>query len=61
MRRKGPLLATSVHPDDVSMLSVPRLPTAIEDKIADMMEQAAILRTQADELEKQVAVRPRAT
>ena len=37
------------------MLSVPRLPTAIEDKIADMMEQAAILRTQADELEKQVA------
>ena len=44
-----------LSPDDVSMLSVPRLPTAIEDKIADMMEQAAILRTQADELEKQVA------
>ena len=34
---------------------MPRLPTAIEDKIADMMEEAATLRTQANELEKQIA------
>ena len=34
---------------------MPRLPTAIEDKIADMMEEAATLRTQADELEKHIA------
>ena len=44
-----------LSPDDVSGISVPRLPTAIEDKIADMMEEAATLRTQADELEKQIA------
>ena len=44
-----------LSPDDVSGISVPRLPTAIEDKIADMMEEAATLRTQANELEKQIA------
>ena len=44
-----------LSPDDVSGISVPRLPTAIEDKIADMMEEAVTLRTQADELEKQIA------
>ena len=44
-----------LSPDDVSGLSVPRLPTATEDKIADMMEETVTLRTQADELEKQIA------
>ena len=44
-----------LSPDDVSVLSVPRLPNAIEDKIADRMEEAAELRAQADKLEERIA------
>ena len=44
-----------LSPNDVQTLSVPRFPTAIEDRIADLMEEASRLRTQADEVEELVA------
>lgn len=44
-----------LSPKDIKALSVPRFPTAIEDRIADLMEEASRLRTQADEVEELVA------
>ena len=44
-----------ISPRDVQMLSVPRLPVAVEDRIADLMEEASSLRTQADQLEEQIS------
>ena len=44
-----------ISPGDVQTLSVPRLPGVIECGIADLMEEASRLRTQADELEEQIA------
>ena len=40
---------------DVEALTVPRLRSVVEGGIADMMEEASKLRTQADELEEQIA------
>ena len=45
-----------ISPGDVRMLSVPRLPAVVEGRIADLMEEASKLRTQADELEEQIAI-----
>ena len=44
-----------LSPVDMLALSVPRLAPAIEDGIADRMEEAARLRAQADRLEDQIA------
>ncbi|MFQ6006343.1 MAG: hypothetical protein ACE5OQ_12660 [Woeseia sp.] len=42
-------------PDDIHSLSVPRLAPDTEEAIADAMEQAATLRSRADEIEEQIA------
>lgn len=44
-----------LSPGDVKVLSVPRFPAVFETKIADLMEEASRLRTQADEAEEQIA------
>ncbi|MBN8957921.1 MAG: hypothetical protein J0H17_15325 [Rhizobiales bacterium] len=44
-----------LSPEDICDLSVPRLQTSVEDKVADAMEEAAKLRARADELEEEVA------
>ena len=44
-----------IAPGDVQRLSVPRLPVVVEDRIADLMEEASRLRTQADQLEEQIS------
>ena len=44
-----------LSPEDIYELSLPRLQTSVEDKIADAMEEAAKLRARADELEEEVA------
>jgi hypothetical protein len=44
-----------LSPNDITSISVPRLDPAIEERIADAMEQAANLRGQANELEDQIA------
>ena len=44
-----------LSPGDVQVLSVPRFPAVFESKIADLMEEASRLRTQADEAEEQIA------
>ena len=46
-----------LSPQDVSVLTVPRLSGIIEDQIADAMEQAAELRAQADQLDEQIAAK----
>ncbi len=42
-------------PDDISDLTVPRFAPDIEEGIADAMEEAASLRSKADEIEEQIA------
>jgi hypothetical protein len=44
-----------LSPDDVSRLSIPRLPSSTEEEIANGFEEAAKLRAQADDLEDQIA------
>lgn len=44
-----------LSPSDISAISVPRLSSEIEDKIADAMEQAAASRAHADEIEEQIS------
>lgn len=44
-----------LSPRDISAISVPRLSTDNEDKIADAMEEAAVLRAQADQIEDQIS------
>lgn len=44
-----------IAPEDVASAMVPRLSTKTEDRIADLMEEAAQARDEADELEEQIA------
>ena len=44
-----------LSPEEVSMVQVPRLDLTVEDELADLMDQAAVARDQADELELHVA------
>lgn len=44
-----------LSPEEVATVQVPRLGLAIENRLADLMDEAAAARDQADELERQVA------
>lgn len=44
-----------LSPSDISAISVPRLSSENEDKIADAMEEAAACRARADEIEEQIS------
>ncbi len=44
-----------ISPDDVSTVQVPRLSPSIENKIADLMEEASAARDEADALEVKIA------
>lgn len=44
-----------LSPDEVATVQVPRLGSAIENRLADLMDEAAVARDEADELERQVA------
>jgi hypothetical protein len=44
-----------IAPHDVQTLTVPRLGQSIEDRLADLMDESAIARDTADELEQEVA------